>query len=128
MALSGDARERFEREARSISRLSHPHVCALFDVGREGETLYLVMELLDGETLKELIARARSRCRRSCGSGAEIAEALAAAAKEGITHRDLKPGNVMLTRTGVKLLDFGLAKTLEAAAGSTGTDWQRQRS
>ena len=117
LALSDDARERFEREARSISRLSHPHVCALFDVGREGDTLYLVMELLDGETLKELVARGPVRMTEVLRIGAEIAEALAAAAKVGITHRDLKPGNVMLTRSGVKLLDFGLAKTLAAAGG-----------
>ena len=122
LALSDDARERFEREARSISRLSHPHVCALFDVGREGDTLYLVMELLDGETLKELVARGPVRMTEVLRIGAEIAEALAAAAKVGITHRDLKPGNVMLTRSGVKLLDFGLAKTLAAAGGTVGTE------
>ncbi len=128
MALSDDARDRFEREARSISRLSHPHVCALFDVGREGDTLYLVMELLDGETLKELIARGPLKMTEVLRIGGEIAEALAAAAKEGITHRDLKPGNVMLTRSGVKLLDFGLAKNLAAAGGAPGQTWQRQRS
>ena len=115
MAMSREAEERFEREARAISRLAHPHVCALFDVGREGDISYLVMELLDGETLTALIARGPLPMPDILRIGAEIAEALAAAAKEGITHRDLKPGNVMLTRSGVKLLDFGLAKTLSPA-------------
>jgi eukaryotic-like serine/threonine-protein kinase len=122
VAMSSEARERFDREARAISRLSHPHVCALFDVGREGETSYLVMELLDGETLKALLARGRLPMADVLRIGGEIAEALAAAAREGITHRDLKPGNVMLTRSGVKLLDFGLAKTIVAAAATTGAD------
>jgi serine/threonine protein kinase len=107
MAISSDARERFEREARAISRLSHPHVCALFDVGRDGDTLYLVMELLDGETLKALAAKGPLKMPEVLRIGGEIAEALAAASREGIAHRDLKPGNVMLTRSGVKLLDFG---------------------
>ncbi|HMC78162.1 MAG TPA: serine/threonine-protein kinase, partial [Vicinamibacterales bacterium] len=115
VAMSSDARERFDREARAISRLAHPHVCALFDVGREGDTSYLVMELLDGETLKALVARGPLPMPEVLRIGGEIAEALAAAAREGITHRDLKPGNVMLTRSGVKLLDFGLAKTLAPA-------------
>jgi serine/threonine protein kinase len=114
-AASSDARDRFEREGRAISRLAHPHVCALFDVGLEGDISYLVMELLDGETLTALIARGPLPMPDILRIGAEIAEALAAAAKEGITHRDLKPGNVMLTRTGVKLLDFGLAKALSPA-------------
>src|SRR5215203_2279288 len=117
MASSADARDRFEREARAISRLSHPHVCALFDVGREGDTLFLVMELLDGETLKSLIGKGPLQISDLLRIGSEIAEALAAAAREGIAHRDLKPGNVMLTRAGVKLLDFGLAKTLTPATG-----------
>jgi serine/threonine protein kinase len=119
-AVSIDARERFDREARAISRLSHPHVCALFDVGREGDTLYLVMELLDGETLRALIAKGRLPMPDVLRIGAEIADALAAAARQGITHRDLKPGNVMVTRSGVKLLDFGLAKTLASAGPIAG--------
>jgi serine/threonine protein kinase len=120
MAISSDARQRFERDARAISRLSHPHVCALFDVGREGDTLYLVMELLDGETLEALVAKGPLPMSEVLRIGGEIAEALAAASREGITHRDLKPGNVMLTRSGVKLLDFGLAKTLAPAGGTAG--------
>jgi serine/threonine protein kinase/Tol biopolymer transport system component len=118
MAVSPDARERFEREARAISRLSHPHVCALFDVGRDDDTLYLVMELLEGETLKALVANGPLPMPEVLRIGRQIAEALAAAAREGITHRDLKPANVMLTRSGVKLLDFGLAKTVASAGAS----------
>lgn len=122
MAASSDARERFEREARAISRLSHPHVCALFDVGREGDTSYLVMELLDGETLKALLEKGPLPIPDVLRIGGEIAEALAAASREGIAHRDLKPGNVMLTRSGVKLLDFGLAKTVASVgAGDLAT-------
>lgn len=104
-------RERFEREARSISSLSHPHVCALYDVGSEGEVEYLVMEYLEGETLAERLSRGRLPLDQALRYGAEIALALDAAHRKGITHRDLKPGNVMLTSSGVKLLDFGLAKT-----------------
>src|SRR5204862_1524042 len=107
VAMSSDARERFDREARAISRLAHPHVCALFDVGREGDTSYLVMELLDGVTLKALVARGPLPMPEVLRIGGEIAEALAAAAREGITQRDLKPGNVMLTRSGAKLPEFG---------------------
>src|SRR4029077_6512184 len=90
-AMSSDARERCDREARAISRLAHPHVCALFDVGREGDTSYLVMELLDGETLKALVARGPLQMPEVLRIGREIAEALAAASREGIAHRDLKP-------------------------------------
>ncbi len=118
MALSSAARERFEHEARAISRLSHPHICALFDVGREGDTSYLVMELLDGATLTSLVAQGPLPMSEVLRIGGAIADALAAAARAGIVHRDLKPGNVMVTRSGVKLLDFGLAKTL-APAGRT---------
>lgn len=113
-------RERFEREARSISSLSHPHVCALYDVGSEGEIEYLVMEYLEGETLAERLARGRLPLDQALRYGVEIAQALDAAHRKGITHRDLKPGNVMLTSSGVKLLDFGLAKT--AATPMIGPD------
>jgi eukaryotic-like serine/threonine-protein kinase len=115
LAGSADARERFEREARAISRLSHPHICALFDVGHASDTSYLVMELLDGETLSALVARGPTPLPHVLRIGREIGEALASAHRHGIVHRDLKPGNVLLTSTGVKLLDFGLAKSLEPA-------------
>ena len=105
-----EARERFEREARTISQLTHPHICVLHDVGREGETEYLVMELLEGETLADRLGRGPLPLSQALRYGAEIAAALDAAHRRGIVHRDLKPGNVMLTKEGVKLLDFGLAR------------------
>ncbi|MGE5344984.1 MAG: protein kinase domain-containing protein, partial [Acidithiobacillales bacterium] len=109
---SPESRQRFEREARSISQLSHPRICALYDIGREGETEYLVMEYLEGETLSERLARGPLSLEQTLRYGSDIANALDEAHRQGVVHRDLKPGNVMLTKTGVKLLDFGLAKTL----------------
>jgi serine/threonine protein kinase len=106
-----NARDRFEREARAISHFTHPHICALYDVGVEGDVPFLVMEYLQGETLASRIARGPLRIDEVLAIGADIAEGLDAAHREGIVHRDLKPGNVILTRDGVKLLDFGLAKT-----------------
>jgi serine/threonine protein kinase len=104
------SRVRFEREAKAISALSHPHICALHDVGRHDDTEYLVLELLEGETLAARLARGGLPLSQVLRIGGEIAETLAAAHRLNIVHRDLKPGNVMLTPTGVKLLDFGLAK------------------
>ena len=120
LSASADSRQRFEREAKTISQLSHPHICALHDVGREGETEYLVMELLEGETLSERLARGPLPLEQTLRYGQEMADALDKAHRQGIVHRDLKPANVMLTKTGVKLLDFGLAKAMapEAAKGS----------
>jgi serine/threonine protein kinase/Tol biopolymer transport system component len=103
-------RERFEREARAISALNHPHICTLFDVGREGEIDFLVMELVEGETLASRIEKGPLPPEQVLRLGAEIADALDKAHRMGITHRDLKPGNIMLTKSGIKLLDFGLAK------------------
>ncbi|HKF42440.1 MAG TPA: protein kinase [Thermoanaerobaculia bacterium] len=115
LSSSPDARQRFEREAKAISKLSHPHICALYDIGREGETDYLVMELLEGETLSARLARGQLPLEQTLRCGIEIAGALEKAHRLGIVHRDLKPGNVMLTKAGVKLLDFGLAKVLQPA-------------
>ena len=112
---SPEARQRLEREAKTISALSHPHICALYDVGREGETEYLVMEYLEGETLADRLRKGALPIAHVLRFGADIASALEAAHARGIVHRDLKPANVMLTRSGVKLLDFGLAKILEPA-------------
>jgi Tol biopolymer transport system component len=110
LAGSGDPRVRFEREAKAISALNHPNICTLHDVGHEGDSEYLVMEYLEGETLARRLAKGRLPLDQVYRLGAQIADALDKAHKQGIVHRDLKPGNVMLTKSGVKLLDFGLAK------------------
>ena len=104
------ARQRFEREARAVAALSHPHICTLHDIGQQDGTDFLVMEYLDGETLAQRLTRGKLPLERALQYGTEIADALAAAHKAGIVHRDLKPGNVMLTKSGAELLDFGLAK------------------
>jgi len=112
-----ERRLRFEREARTVSQLNHPHICTLYDVGREGEQHYLVMELLEGESLAERLQKRPLPQHLVLRYGAQVAEALHAAHKQGITHRDLKPANVMITKSGAKLLDFGLAKA--AAEGAS---------
>src|SRR5262245_32075468 len=98
---------RFGREARAISALNHPYICTLYDVGPN----YLVMELVVGETLSARLRKGPLPIDQALRYGAEIADALSAAHAKGIIHRDLKPGNVMVTKSGVKVLDFGLAKT-----------------
>ena len=112
---------RFEREARTLATLSHPHICPIYDVGREEDRDYLVMEFLDGETLARRLARGPLPIEEALRYAIAIAEALAAAHAHGIVHRDLKPGNVMLTAAGVKLVDFGIARTAPAASGATAT-------
>jgi Tol biopolymer transport system component len=120
-----DLKERFEREARAISALSHPHICHLYDVGSQDGTDYLVMELLEGESLERRLEKGPLPLPQALQCGIEIAEALEKAHKNGIVHRDLKPGNVMLTKSGAKLLDFGLAKPVQGfaamASGSVAT-------
>jgi serine/threonine protein kinase len=115
LTSDADLRQRFEREAKTISQISHPHICALYDVGREGDRDYLVMELLEGETLAQRLDKGALPAEQLLRYGIEIADALDKAHRLGIVHRDLKPGNVMITKSGVKLLDFGLAKFQEAA-------------
>jgi eukaryotic-like serine/threonine-protein kinase len=115
LSASPESRQRFEREAKTISQLSHPHICAIYDVGREGDTEYLVMEFLEGETLSDRLGKGPLPLEQTLRFGTEIADALDKAHRQGIVHRDLKPGNVMLTKSGVKLLDFGLAKVMEPA-------------
>jgi Tol biopolymer transport system component len=110
LSSSPELRERLEREARTISQLSHPHICALYDIGREGDTDFFVMEYLEGQTLAERLEKGSLPFEQVCRYGGEIAEALGTAHAAGVVHRDLKPGNVMLTKSGVKLMDFGLAK------------------
>ncbi len=105
-----DRIQRFEREARTISSLNHPHICALYDVGTQSSVTFLVMEFLQGETLADRLQRGALPIREALKIGKEIADALSKAHCLGIVHRDLKPGNIMLTKSGAKLMDFGLAK------------------
>ena len=127
LSSSAEVRQRFEREAKTISQLSHSHICALYDVGREGDTEYLVMEYLEGETLSDRLAKGPLPLEQVLRYGVEIADALDKAHRQGIVHRDLKPGNVMLTRSGVKLLDFGLAKAMAAPKAQSEPDGAADR-
>ena len=111
---SPEARQRFEREARAISSLSHPNICTLFDVGQQEGTSYLVMECLEGETLADRLRKGPLPLGQVLKYGIEICEGLEKAHRSGVVHRDLKPGNIMLTKTGAKLMDFGLAKSASA--------------
>src|SRR4051794_16294039 len=113
-----DVRQRFEREARAVSALNHPHICALYDIGQEGGRDYLVMEYLDGETLAERLRRGALPLNETVRLAIEIADAIDRAHRTGIVHRDLKPGNIMLTKDGAKVLDFGLAKMRAHGAGA----------
>jgi serine/threonine protein kinase len=128
--LSNDAvrKQRFEREAKTISSLNHPHICVLYDVGHQDGIDYLVMECVKGETLAKRLEKGPLPLDQVVKFGSQIADALDKAHRSGVVHRDLKPGNIMLTPTGAKLLDFGLAKpvvplttgaTLTAAATQT---------
>jgi eukaryotic-like serine/threonine-protein kinase len=118
-ALAGNPqfRARFEREAKTISQLNHPHICTLYDVGHENGVSYLVMELLQGESLADRLTRGPLPLADVLRVGAQIASALDRAHRAGVVHRDLKPGNVVITKTGAKLLDFGLAKSSASAVG-----------
>jgi eukaryotic-like serine/threonine-protein kinase len=115
LAADRQFRERFEREARAISALDHSNICPLYDVGRDRDLDYLVMQYLDGETLAARLEKEPVPKAQALKIGIEIAGALDSAHRRGIVHRDLKPGNIMLTRTGAKLLDFGLAKQANVA-------------
>ena len=125
VADSPEQRERFEREARAVAAINHPNICTLFDVGRERPTSagppmdFIVMEFLDGETVAQRLERGPVPVAEALPIAVEIAEALDTAHRQGIVHRDLKPTNVMLTETGVRLLDFGLAKQHEAGPSGT---------
>ena len=120
-ASDAQFRMRLEREAKTISSLNHPNICTLYDIGQENGSDYLVMELLEGETLADRLSRGPLQTEEVLRYGIEIAEALNKAHRQGIVHRDLKPGNVMLTKNGAKLLDFGLAKSAAPVVDLAGT-------
>ena len=116
LADSSELRERFEREARTIASLNHPHICTLHDIGHQDGTDFLVMEYLEGETLAQRLVKGALPLDQVLQYAIEIADALDKAHRKGVTHRDLKPGNIMLTKSGTKLLDFGLAKLKQEVA------------
>jgi eukaryotic-like serine/threonine-protein kinase len=121
LAADPQFRERFDREARAISQFDHPHICALYDVGEHAGTAFLVMQYLEGETLADRLAKGPLSIGQALTTAIEIASALDRAHRAGIVHRDLKPGNIMLTKSGAKLLDFGLAKA-SATVSSDGVE------
>ena len=110
VAADPDLKQRFEREARTVAALNHPHICTLHDIGSQDGIDFLVMEYLDGETVAQRLEKGALPLDQALQIAIEIADALDKAHRQGIVHRDLKPGNIMLTKTGAKLLDFGLAK------------------
>ena len=114
LSENAEARQRFDREARAISSLNHPNICTLYDVGHQEGVDFLVMEFLEGETLADRLTKGPLPTDQVLKYGIEICEGLEKAHKSGVVHRDLKPGNVMLTKTGAKLMDFGLAKAVVA--------------
>ena len=113
LANTPEAKQRFEREARAVSALNHPHICTLYDVGSQDGTEFLVMEYLEGETLAARLEKGALPIDLALKTGIDIADALEKAHRQGIIHRDLKPGNIMMTKSGAKLLDFGLAKAID---------------
>lgn len=119
LAASAELKMRFDREAKAISSLNHPNICALYDVGCENGTDYLVMEFLDGETLADALKHGPMPVDRALKVAIEVIDALERAHRNGIMHRDLKPGNIMLTKSGAKLMDFGLAKPVSGLAATT---------
>jgi Tol biopolymer transport system component/predicted Ser/Thr protein kinase len=119
LADRSELRERFEREAKTIASLNHPHICVLHDIGQQDGIDYLVMEYLEGETLAQRLQKGPLPLEQVLQYAIEIADALDKSHRKGITHRDLKPGNIMLTKSGTKLLDFGLAKLKQEAAPAT---------
>src|SRR5713101_5735312 len=111
-------KQRFQREAKTISSLNHPHICVLYDVGSQDGVDYLVMECVEGETLAKRLEKGPLPLEQVLKYGMQIADALDKAHRSGVVHRDLKPGNIMLTPTGAKLLDFGLAKPVAPLASA----------
>jgi len=121
LSANPEFKQRFEREARAISSLNHPHICHLYDIGSQDGTDFLVMEFLDGETLADRLRKGALPLPEVLKIGMEVAEALEVAHRAGIVHRDLKPGNIMLTKSGTKLMDFGLAKPNAMGAAGSGS-------
>ncbi len=119
LADRAELRERFEREAKTIASLNHPHICTLFDIGHQDDIDFLVMEYIEGETLAQRLQKGALPIQQVMQYAIEISGALDKAHRTGITHRDLKPGNIMLTKSGTKLLDFGLAKLAQEAVPAT---------
>src|ERR1700740_851505 len=119
LAARPELRERFEREARTIASLNHPHICVLYDIGHQDGIDFLVMEYVEGETLAQRLQKGPLPLDQVLRYAIEIADALDKAHRKGITHRDLKPGNIMLTKSGAKLLDFGLAKLSQETKPAT---------
>jgi serine/threonine protein kinase/Tol biopolymer transport system component len=119
LADRAELRERFEREAKTIASLNHPHICTLYDTGHQDDVDFLVMEYIEGETLAQRLQRGALPIQQVLQFAIEIADALDKAHRKGITHRDLKPGNIMLTKSGTKLVDFGLAKLAQEVAPVT---------
>src|SRR5215510_8010860 len=113
LAQRADLRGRFGREAFALSALNHPHICSLYDIGEQDGYEYLVMEYVEGETLATILKQGILPLDVALRYGAEIADALSAAHRQGITHRDLKSANIMVAQSGIKVLDFGLAKRSE---------------
>jgi serine/threonine protein kinase len=122
LSQNPERRERFEREARTVSALSHPNICTLFDIGQQDGIDFLVMEYLEGETLAERLSRGALPIEEALGYAVQLADALDSAHREGVVHRDLKPGNIMLIKPGAKLLDFGLAKPVAAQGASLASE------
>jgi serine/threonine protein kinase len=118
LASNPQMRHRFERESRAASSLNHPHICTLFDIGHQDGVDFIVMELIEGETLAERLKRGALSSEQTLRTAIEISDALDKAHRAGIVHRDLKPANIMLTKSGAKLLDFGLAKLQHESRGA----------
>ena len=120
VAANPDLKQRFEREAKTLAALSHPNICPVFDIGREKDIDFLVMEYLEGETLAHRLKKGALPLESALQVAMQIADALEKAHREGIVHRDLKPANIMLTKSGAKLLDFGLAKLQPVGISTSG--------
>jgi len=122
LSASAQGRQRFEREARALSSFSHPHICTLYDVGHEDGFDFIVMEFLEGESLAARLEKGPLPIADVLRYAVQIADALDKAHRQGVIHRDLKPGNIVLTKSGAKLLDFGLAKAIANVVAAAVTE------